>query len=89
MNYQIMPTYKLMRRVAILNRIKETDICAGLPLTQLGRDWINDELSAIEAELDSRQPTEEFIDILNVEGVPIGFEQVITLEPIEESGNGS
>jgi hypothetical protein len=61
---------QLLQRTELFNRIKASGSCAGRPLTQLGRDWINAELSAIEAELDARKPEYEFQTLL---GEPVGF----------------
>lgn len=47
---------QLLNRTTFLTAIKASGYCAGRPLTQRGLDWINGELSAIEAQLDEMQP---------------------------------
>lgn len=56
-------TARLLQQVELFNKIKATGLCASRPLTQAGLDWLNGELSAIEAELDRRQPEGEFITL--------------------------
>lgn len=51
---------QLLQRVEFLNDCKRTGLICGAKLTQAGRDFINEELSTIEAELDSRAPEGEF-----------------------------
>lgn len=64
----------LLARTEFLNRIKASGVCAGRPLTQLGLDWINQELSTIEAQLDKMQPQGEFVTMLGSDNEPVGFE---------------
>lgn len=51
---------QLLQRVEFLNDCKRTGLICGAKLTQAGRDFINEELSTIEAELDTRAPEVEF-----------------------------
>lgn len=74
MNYSKILTHRLLRRIVILNWIKERGVLCGMPLTQLGQDWINAELSAIDVELDRRRPNCEFRILLDSQNEPVGFE---------------
>lgn len=74
MTIQFLTTDQLLQIVGLHNQIKATGLLAGMPLTQAGLDWVNEELSAIEAELDRRQPEGEFQTLLDDQGQPVGFE---------------
>lgn len=74
-----MLTFRLTRRVAILNSIKERGYVCGMSLTQVGVDWINGELSVIDAELEGRQPLALFQTLLSNNG-PVGFEPMVEFE---------
>jgi hypothetical protein len=74
MNYQVMTTDRLLRHVEVLNVTKESGCVSNRLLNQRGLDWLNLELSAIEAELDTRRPEGEFIEMLGGNGEPVGFE---------------
>ena len=55
-----MTTGQLLERTFVLNNLKMFGPTELHTLSQKGIDNVNDELSAIEAELDSRQPEGEF-----------------------------
>jgi hypothetical protein len=70
MSLSNVPTIQLLKQVETLNQIKNSGLLGEQALTPFGRDWCNDELSAIEAELDTRKPDCDFTDLLD------GFEPV-------------
>lgn len=70
MSLSNIPTIQLLKQVETLNQIKASGFLAGQALTQFGLDMCNDELSAIEAELDTRKPDCDFTNLLD------GFEPV-------------
>lgn len=68
-------TDKLLARTAGLNLLKQHGRIGSQQLTQAGLDRINEELSTIDAELDSRAPDEPLVTLW--EGsTPIGFEPI-------------
>lgn len=67
---------KLLARTTGLNLLKQQGCIGSQQLTQVGLDRINEELSAIDAELDHRAPEVEFRTLLNEAGEPVGFEPV-------------
>lgn len=68
-------TDKLLARTAGLNLLKQHGRIGSQQLTQAGLDRINEELSTIDAELDSRAPEGEFRTLYQ-EQEPVGFEPV-------------
>lgn len=73
MNYSQLTLDQLFERIDWLNGMKSRKEICGLAITQRGIDRANQELSAIEAELDMRQPVGEFVILLGDDGL-VGFE---------------
>lgn len=69
---------QLLKRTAYLTAVKQAGFVAvtGQTLTQAGLDRINEELSAIEAQLDEIAPEVQFRTLLNGDNRPVGFEVV-------------
>ena len=82
MEYQIMTTSQLLKHVEVLIATKASGSVSNQLLNQRGLDWLNTELSTIEAELDSRRPEGEFVTMLGDNGEPVGFEPVTQMERI-------
>jgi len=82
MNYQTMTTDQLLKHVEVLIATKASGSVSNQLLNQRGLDWLNTELSTIEAELDNRRPEGEFIDVYDGFGEWIGFEPVTQMERI-------
>jgi hypothetical protein len=59
----------------LLERVRVIDDMMSA-LTQRGLNKAQDELSAIEAELDTYQPEGEFVTLLGDNGQPVGFEPI-------------
>jgi len=77
MKRQTMNTDELLDHAEILDDLKATGYISNELLSQRGLDWLNDELSAIEAELDTRMPEGEFVTMLGENDEPVGFEPYI------------
>src|SRR3990172_10518776 len=82
MEYQIMTTSQLLKRVEVLNATKASGSVSNQLLNQRGLDWLNTELSVIDTELDSRRPEGEFINVYDDSDEWIGFEPVTQMERI-------